>query len=176
MLILALLGGSQAAVYSDSWLSTLFPTTVFLAYLAIHGENITVGRKFLLKSQTKREKQGQRQSCLLKKQTLRNSKCSCWANHFPGFLNIQGKLKSCKNNPHWRKLPSFEICFLYVFVCLFVSFAYICYSWPRTRPLAPAGLEGSGKALLWSQLDKKLDIWKLLRITPLALTQKVAFL
>ena len=47
MLILALLGGSQAAVYSDSWLSTLFPTTVFLAYLAIHGENITVGRKFL---------------------------------------------------------------------------------------------------------------------------------
>ena len=77
MLILALLGGSQAAVYSDSWLSTLFPTTVFLAYLAIHGENITVGRKFLLKSQTKREKQGQRQSCLLKKQTLRNSKCSC---------------------------------------------------------------------------------------------------
>ena len=77
MLILALLGGSQAAVYSDSWLSTLFPTTVFLAYLAIHGENITVSRKFLLKSQTKREKQGQRQSCLLKKQTLRNSECSC---------------------------------------------------------------------------------------------------
>ena len=53
---LILLGGSQAAVYPDSWPSTVFPTTVFLAYLAIHGENITVGRKFLLKSQTKRRK------------------------------------------------------------------------------------------------------------------------
>ena len=64
MLILALLGGSQAAVYSDSWLSTLFPTTVFLAYLAIHGENITVSRKFLLQSQTKREKHGEQQRTL----------------------------------------------------------------------------------------------------------------
>lgn len=34
----------------------MFPTPVFLAYLAIQRENITVGRKFLLKSQTKRRK------------------------------------------------------------------------------------------------------------------------
>lgn len=34
----------------------VFPTTVFLACLALQGENITAGRKFLLKSQTKRRK------------------------------------------------------------------------------------------------------------------------
>lgn len=83
MLILALLGGSQAAVYSDSWLSTLFPTTVFLAYLAIHGENITVGRKFLLKSQTKREKTRAKAKLLIKKTDFEKFQMLLLSKSFP---------------------------------------------------------------------------------------------
>lgn len=47
----------------------MFPTPVFLAYLAIHGENITVGRKFLLKSQTKRRKTRAKGKKVKKKKT-----------------------------------------------------------------------------------------------------------
>lgn len=64
---------SSCSVYPDARPSAVFPTTVFLAYLAIQGENITVGRKFLLKSQTKRRKTRAKGKKFKKKEKERES-------------------------------------------------------------------------------------------------------
>lgn len=42
--------------------------------------------------------------------------------------------------------------------------------------LAPAGVQGPVKTLLGSQLDRMLDIWKLLRGSPPTRAPEVAFL